>query len=73
MVAHKGSVDICTRKLVGKAARPRSRFLPLLKTVPFCCVGCCEENKSGKWALVKPAIATFTHMNNSAYNWKIWV
>ena len=72
LVAHKGSVDVCTRQLIGKPRRNRKSFRPLVNQVPFCAFGACQQDTRGKWQLVAPPIDTFTHHGNKAYNWAIW-
>ena len=74
-VAHKGSVEICTRMLRGLPPRNRKSFRPLMERVPYCGVACLEETKNAMWKLVKPAAGTFTHDNNNqkTYSWDIWL
>ena len=74
LVAHKGSVDVCTRQLVGGKPRARPAFRQLVSQVPFCAFGCIEEPSCGaaKWEMVEPPIQTFTHKGSSKYNWSIW-
>ena len=71
-IAHKGSIDVCTRKLCRKNVRSRQEFRPLVDHVPFCAVGCLREMK-GSWELTDSLVPPHTHGKNSTFNWKIWL
>ncbi len=78
VVAHKGSVDICTRLLRGLPPQPQKTFKPSMDMVPYCGMACLEETSNPKlWKLVKPPIHLFTHDSNNyknkKYSWDIWL
>ncbi len=72
IVAHKGSIDVCSRKLRQKAVRSRREFRPLVDQVPSCAMGCLRESK-GSWELVNSLVPPHTHSANGTFNWKIWL
>ena len=65
-LAHKGSIDKCTRQILGKAPRPRPAFRKLVEQVPFAAVGCMAEDGKvkGEWELVSPGIQPFSHKSS---------
>ena len=71
LVTHRGSMDVCTRHLLGKKPRSRKEFKTLVEKVPFCALSCCVEDS--KWKMVEPPVGGFTHRANGAYDWKIWL
>lgn len=78
LVAHKGSVDVCTRQLRGMKPRGRAAFKKLTVQVPYCAVACLKEGSapqcdSDTWQLCDPQIPPLTHKGCAAYNWKIWI
>ena len=80
LVGHKGSVDVCTRMLLGKPPRLAHRFRHLVKHVPYCAVASCREvttpecdnNDAKHWQLADPGFPNFTHKGNPEYCWDIW-
>eukprot|EP00088_Acartia_fossae_P057739 TRINITY_DN6738_c0_g1_i1.p1 TRINITY_DN6738_c0_g1~~TRINITY_DN6738_c0_g1_i1.p1 ORF type:complete len:713 (-),score=118.88 TRINITY_DN6738_c0_g1_i1:256-2394(-) len=43
LVAHAGSLDTCTRQLIGKDPRPVNSLMSIVRKVPYCAVAMVEE------------------------------
>uniref|UniRef100_A0A0L8HLA2 SH3 domain-containing protein n=1 Tax=Octopus bimaculoides TaxID=37653 RepID=A0A0L8HLA2_OCTBM len=71
IVGHAGSLDVCTRQLLGKAPRSVGGFHEILPYVPCCSMCCCVEDPlTKKWRMKEPPVPPITHVANKKYNWK---
>lgn len=71
IVGHAGSLDVCTRQLLGKAPRSVGGFHEILPYVPCCSMCCCVEDPiTKKWKMKEPPVPPITHVANKKYNWK---
>ncbi|XP_005100662.1 ubiquitin-associated and SH3 domain-containing protein B [Aplysia californica] len=67
IVAHAGSLDTFTRRLLGKSPRNSQEMHQILSSFTYCSFCCCVENsKTGKWALGQPPIPPLHE-----FNWKV--
>ena len=73
LLAHKGSVDVCTRLLRGKPPLARRLFKQAVNNVPYCAVSKCDEVGPDRWILSDPGFPCFSHKGNPEYSWKIWL
>ena len=73
LVAHAGSLDVCTRQIVDQRPRNTVAFHEILHKVPYLSVGVCQEDciVKNKWRLIEPPILGFAHTNNPKYNWSV--
>ncbi|ELU07750.1 hypothetical protein CAPTEDRAFT_193119 [Capitella teleta] len=71
VVAHAASLDVCTRQLVGQAARSHAGFHDVLHKIPYCAMSVAQEAclVRDTWYLIEPPILPFAHTNNPKYNW----
>ncbi|XP_033747636.1 protein UBASH3A homolog [Pecten maximus] len=64
-VGHAGTLELCTRLLVGKGARNINDYKKILPKVPYCCVCAIEEDPARKkWAMIEPPSLPLTHGRN---------
>lgn len=65
IVAHAGSLDTFTRRLMGKGPRSKEGMHSILGSLSYCCL-CCVVDRDGAWTLEEPPIPT---MQN--FDWNI--
>ncbi|RWS15401.1 protein UBASH3A-like protein [Dinothrombium tinctorium] len=71
-VAHAASLDVCTRKLVGKGPRHEQEFIRLIPKISYCAVIVAEESDDS-WILAEPPMCSLTQSTNLRYDWKFLV
>ncbi|CAH1800724.1 unnamed protein product [Owenia fusiformis] len=64
IVGHAGSLEVCSRQLIGKTARSANDFHAIVRNVPYCGVAVCQEDKKSKWQLIESPILSFCHSDN---------
>ena len=71
LVAHAASLDVCTRRLLGRAPRSKTAFYDVLHKVPYCSLAVAQEAclVRDTWYLIEPPVLPFAHSNNPKYNW----
>ncbi|GFR80105.1 ubiquitin-associated and SH3 domain-containing protein B [Elysia marginata] len=66
IVAHAGSLDTFTRRLLGKPARNSQEMHNILSSFTYCCLCCIAQDPvTSQWSLVKPPIPPLHD-----FNWK---
>lgn len=82
IVGHAGTVEVCTRQLLGKPHRSAQEFRELCSKVPYCGLLVIEEDKKHKtWKVMDSPISCLTHGQNKigdvrkllypSYTWNI--
>ncbi|KAH3887013.1 protein UBASH3A homolog [Dreissena polymorpha] len=65
IVGHAGSLEVCTRQILGHPPRAEGEFRDLCSRVPYCGLLAIEEDPhSKKWKLLDPLIHTLSHGTN---------
>ena len=65
VLGHAGSVEVCTRQLLGKTPRPDQDFRVMCSEVPYCGLILIEEDKKHKkWTVQDCPIGSITHSQN---------
>ncbi|RWS24956.1 protein UBASH3A-like protein [Leptotrombidium deliense] len=74
IVAHAASLDVCTRKLIGKGVRNEQDFSRFIVKIAYCSVVVAENDEqedSNEWKLVEPPITSITQSGNQRFDWKM--
>ncbi|KAL3856218.1 hypothetical protein ACJMK2_010995 [Sinanodonta woodiana] len=65
IVGHAGTLDVCTRHVLGKSPRSSSEFHDICPKVPYCGMCVCQEDMhSKKWSLQQDFVPPLTHGQN---------
>lgn len=68
-VGHTGTLELCTRQLLGKGVRTLNEYKLILPKVPYCGVCVVEEDPAKKkWAFLESPVFPFTHGRNTGQN-----
>ncbi|KAL4223676.1 Ubiquitin-associated and SH3 domain-containing protein B [Mactra antiquata] len=71
IVGHAGTLEVCTRHLIGKNDRSSQEFRELCSKVPYCGLLVCEEEaRTKKWSVIDTPIPQMTHGHNKQVNVK---
>lgn len=65
--AHGGSLDSCSRQLIGELPRSIMELTKLGRGIPYCSVAVVEKYNN-LWKLVKPPCLSVTHSNNERFS-----
>ncbi|XP_060063895.1 ubiquitin-associated and SH3 domain-containing protein B-like [Ylistrum balloti] len=64
-VGHAGTLELCTRQLIGRGTRNITDYKKILPKVPYCSVCAVEEDPARKkWAFIEPPSLALTHGRN---------
>ncbi|ESO97246.1 hypothetical protein LOTGIDRAFT_114998 [Lottia gigantea] len=72
LVAHAGSLDMCTHQLCGLNAKSATDFHLQLTSIPYC--GLCmvqEDMEAKKWIMKEPPIPSLIHGSNRSFDYKL--
>ena len=65
ILGHAGSVEVCTRQVLGKQFRSGPDFRDIVTKVPYCgLIKIQEDPKTKKWSVCDSPILTLTHGQN---------
>ena len=65
IMGHAGSLEVCTRQLLGKPHRSSSEFREICPQVPYCGLLMCQEDiTTKKWTTQPSPIMPLTHGQN---------
>lgn len=65
ILGHAGSVEVCTRQILGKSPRSTKDFRDICPKVPYCGLLVCQEDvKTKTWSVIKAPIFPLTHGQN---------
>ena len=69
LLGHAGSVEVCTRQLLGKPIRTSAEFREICPNIPYCGLFMCQEDAASKKWTPKPSpILPLTHGHNKKVN-----
>lgn len=75
IVGHAGTLEACSRQLVGGAPRSAQELTKIVQSVPYCGLCVCQEQRppgvSGEWTIVEPPLPPLTHAPNVRYDWRL--
>lgn len=70
LICHGGSLDVLSRKLVGRSSRSKDDADRVMANVPYCSLlGLVKTNEN--WKLVDLPNSSIAHSSNEAFDWEI--